>query len=143
MDVTKVSSEDVVERMFACQHRMVVRMREVAAFDEWSPLEVLAMRVFARNEMALGAIDLERILGCSLPHASRLAKSLKARGLISEHRWKNYRSLMKTEAGEAWLARELPYLTAFANELLAPLTTTERRGLYLYLSRIMRIGDGS
>lgn len=140
-DVSKVTSEDVVERMFACQHRMVVQMREMAGFEEWSPLEVLAMRVFARNEMALGATDLERILGC--PHASRLVKSLKARGLVAEHRWKNYRSLMKTEAGLAWLEREQPYLTAFANQLLGPLSTTERRGLFIYLGRVMRIDDGS
>ena len=134
----EIHDEDVLERMFACQHRMVVDMANIAASEEWSPLEILAMRVFARNPMALGARDLTRILGCSLPHASRLTTSLRERGLIYQHRWKNFRSLMMTDKGHRWLARELPNLTEFACEFLLPLTATERRALHVLHSRLMR-----
>lgn len=138
-----ITSGDVIERMFACQHRLVVEMTRDGYFHEWSPLEVLAMRVFARNTTSLSAADLERILGCSLAHASRLSRRLQKRGLIFVDRWGSFRSLSATVAGEDWLATELPYFTAFADSMLARLSIPERRELYAHLGQVMRTFAGS
>lgn len=133
-----VDSDELFERMFAVQHRVLVDMANVAAFEEWAALEVLAMRVFCKTPHALGATDLAEAIGCSLPHASRLAKKLKARGFVSEHRWHQYRSLSRTLDGEEWARRELPNLTAFTAGVFADLSLDERRQLYELLGRIRR-----
>lgn len=121
-----MNSDDLFERMFAAQHRVLVDMANVSAFEEWSPLEILAMRIFARTPHALGAIDISRALGCSLPHASRLSKKLKARGLVYERRWHQFRSLERTLAGEEWMRRELGNLTEESAQLFQLLGRVRR-----------------
>ena len=86
----------------------------------------------------IGAIDIARVLGCSLPHASRLSKKLQARGLVSEFRWHQFRSLSMTLDGEDWMRRELGYLTAFTADVFGDLTPEERNLLYDLLGRVRR-----
>lgn len=129
---------ELFERLFAVQHRVVVDMANVAAFEEWAPLEILAMRVFAKTPHAISALDIARALGCSFPHASRLSKKLQARGLVSVHRWHQYRSLQRTESGDEWLRSELSNLTAFTNDVFGDLSADERAQLYVLLGLIRR-----
>lgn len=131
-----VESEELFARMFAVHHRVLVDLARVGAFEEWSPFEVLAMRVFSLQPHAIGAMDVARALGCSFPYASRLSKKLQARGLVAEHRWHQYRSLQKTIDGEEWMRSELPYLTAFTASVFGDLTGEDRKQLFELLGRI-------
>jgi DNA-binding MarR family transcriptional regulator len=137
-----VDSEELFARMFAVHHRVLVDLERVAAFEEWSPFEVLAMRVFSLYAHRIGAIDIARSLGCSLPYASRLSKKLQARGLVAEHRWQQFRSLQRTLAGEEWTRDELPCLTAFTAHVFGDLLPEERVELYTLLGRIRRSASG-
>jgi DNA-binding MarR family transcriptional regulator len=133
-----VSTDELFARMFEVHHRVLVDLERVAAFEEWSPFEVLAMRVFSLTAHAIGAIDIARALGCSFPYASRLSKKLQARGFIAEHRWHQWRSLQRTLPGEEWIESELPYLLAFTDAVFGDLTPPERTQLYELLGRVRR-----
>jgi hypothetical protein len=116
-----VDSEELFARMFAVHHRVLVDLERVAAFEEWSPFEVLAMRVFSLYAHRIGAIDIARSLGCSLPYASRLSKKL---------------------ACEEWTRDELPCLTAVTAHVFGDLLPEERVELYTLLGRIRRSASG-
>jgi DNA-binding MarR family transcriptional regulator len=131
-----VRNEDLFERMFAVHHRTIAAFHQVAAFEEWAALEILALRLFERSATDLGAIDIARTLGISFPHASRIAARLKKQGLVSERRWKQYRSLRLTAEGKAFLARELQNFSAFADEVFRRVSPADRRLLDQLLERI-------
>lgn len=138
-----MTNEDLLERMFACHHRVLVGLTNAGGFEEFSPLEILALRIFARNATAIGTRDLRRILGCSWGHAARIANALKAKGFVREQRFQQFRSLVLTDAGSAHLVRELPYLTSYADAIVRALSPDERRLLYELLGRVTRSVVGS
>lgn len=139
----EMTNEDIVARMLSVHHRVMARLNNVAAFDDWAWFEVFALRAFVRSELALSTKDLMRVLGCSWPHASRVVKRLRERGFLVESRWHQYRSFRITPAGEAFLAREQEELRVFADDVLRGMPTIERRALYDLLGRIKRNVDGS
>jgi DNA-binding MarR family transcriptional regulator len=104
--------------------------------EEWSALEVMVLRLFARSTSALGAADFSRTLGISLPHASKIAGRLKAKGLVSERRWRQFRSLRLTPDGQRFLERELPNLTAFVDAMFRGLKPAEQVLLHELLQRV-------
>lgn len=133
-----VSDEDLFERLFAVHHGVVAAMHHVAGFEEWSAIEILALRLFARSTTALSATNISRMLGISLAHASKIGGRLKANGFVTEHRWRQFRSLRLTPKGTEFLERELPNLTAFVDAVFRELSPTERVVLDGLLQRIRR-----
>lgn len=130
--------EDLLKRLFVSTHAMMLALRSAQRFDEWSAMEVFAMRAFqAVPNRALGANELAERLRCSVSYASRLMKRMRAKGMLRPGTaYRRFRSMVLTEDGLQRLRGDAQYLEAFARCACEGITDQERRHLLALLGRI-------
>ncbi len=127
-----------MRRLVVCATAVTAALRSAERFDEWTAMEIFALRAFqAVPNRVLGVSELARVLPCSVPHASKLMKRMRARGLVREGPvWHSFRSMVLTEEGLEREAADSTYLEAFARAACAGLSQEEEKRLLLLLSCI-------
>jgi DNA-binding MarR family transcriptional regulator len=126
---------DLVERIFACQHQLVAKLWNVAHGQEWSPLELLAMRALMRNG-AMHLADLRHVLGISFQHMARVSKQLVANDRVVVRAWAQERRIDVTEAGREWFRHSHAQLENFAWKATRALDPREKRALFYLLAKL-------
>lgn len=116
MDGGRLTDEQLLNLLFKCAHRVSLGLRHSESFEEWSLMEIRALRAFEREwNHVLGATEVAWSIDCSLPYATKLLQRLAARGLIREGvRWRNFRSFVLTEKGLSRLHSDTSELEVFA-----------------------------
>ncbi len=130
--------EDVLRRLFACANATTTALRSAEQFEEWTAMKVFALRAFQRvPNYALGATELARALRCSVPHASKLMKRMRAEGLLMDgSTYRGWKTMVLTSDGQDRLLGDAEYLEAFARAACDGLSDDDCHLLFVLLGRI-------
>ena len=131
--------EELFKRVLVCAHEMEKAVRRSERFDDWSAIEILALRAFQRvPNHALGATELARRLRCSVTYASKMMRRLRGKGLLEEGTsYRTFRSMVLTPEGLERVQTDAECLETFARGVFAPLSDEECRQLLVHLGRVL------
>lgn len=130
--------EDLFITLFITMHATNIMLANLSGFEEWSAMEVLALRAFQqRDNYVLGTKDIAALLHCSMPWASNVIKRLRKRGYIEQiGRWRQYHSMRLTEAGRARLRSDTDCLRAFTRQVFGGFSREDRLRFGTLLGRV-------
>jgi DNA-binding MarR family transcriptional regulator len=131
--------EELFRLLFGCAHQVTLCLRHIEQFDEWSAMEILALRAFERSfNQATCTTAISRRLYSSVPYASKLLRRLREKGLIRPGTfYRGSRGMVLTDAGSERIEQDDSCLESFVGIVFQGLSEEQCLQLRKLLLHVM------